>query len=105
MSTGNLKPGFNADRHPDENQLLLALEREVPEEEIAEVERHLGTCWNCRARYHEMQRGILTFVEYRERFICPRSSPPPVIFGLFLIFCSLPARAVSQGCSFVSEPG
>ena len=56
-----------ADGHPDENQLFLALERELTPDEMADVARHLGTCWTCRARFDEMQRGILAFVEYREK--------------------------------------
>ena len=31
------------DGHPDENQLLLALERELPPEGIEEIEKHLGS--------------------------------------------------------------
>ena len=47
-----LKPVlFAADGHPDENQLLLALERELPLNDAARVEKHLGNCWSCRARY------------------------------------------------------
>jgi hypothetical protein len=65
------------DGHPDENQILLALERELPPEGIAEIEEHLGQCWNCRARSEEMRRGILAFVEYREnRYLASLDGPP-----------------------------
>ena len=50
MNTETEKTVFGADGHPDENQLLLALERELSLEETAEVEQHLGNCWSCRAR-------------------------------------------------------
>jgi len=73
-----LKPvSFAADGHPDEDQLLLALERELPQDDAARVEKHLGNCWNCRARYEEMQRGILAFVEYREKRYLPFVATPP----------------------------
>jgi hypothetical protein len=73
-----LKPVlFAADGHPDENQLLLALERELPLNDAARVEKHLGNCWSCRARYDEMQRGILVFVEYREKRYLPSVPMPP----------------------------
>ncbi len=73
-----LKPvSFAADGHPDEDQLLLALERELPADDAARVEKHLGNCWSCRARYEEMQRGILAFVEYRERRYLPLVAMPP----------------------------
>jgi anti-sigma factor RsiW len=73
-----LKPvSFAADGHPDEDQLLLALERELPPDDAARVEKHLGNCWSCRARYEEMQRGILAFVEYREKRYLPLVPTPP----------------------------
>jgi hypothetical protein len=73
-----LKPvSFAADGHPDEDQLLLALERELPEDDAARIEKHLGNCWSCRARYEEMQRGILAFVEYREKRYLPLIAMPP----------------------------
>ncbi len=73
-----LKPVlFAADGHPDENQLLLALERELPPDDAIRVEKHLGNCWSCRARYDEMQRGILVFVEYREKRYLPMAPVPP----------------------------
>jgi hypothetical protein len=83
MSTESKKTAFSADRHPDENQLLLALERELSLEETAEVEQHLGNCWSCRARSSEMQSGILAFVEYREKRYLPSLEPPPRDFGGF----------------------
>ena len=73
-----LKPvSFAADGHPDEDQLLLALERELPQDDAARIEKHLGNCWSCRARYEEMQRGILAFVEYREKRYLPLVAMPP----------------------------
>src|SRR5579863_10493534 len=83
MNTGTEKTAFNADGHPDESRLLLALERELSLEETAEIEQHLGTCWSCRARSNEMQSGILAFVEYREKRYLPSLEPPPHDFGGF----------------------
>ena len=83
MNTEPKKTAFSADRHPDENQLLLALERELPPKEAAEVEQHLGNCWSCRARSSEMQSGILAFVEYREKRYLPSLEPPPHDFSGF----------------------
>jgi len=81
MSTTLEKMGFEG--HPDENQLLLALERELSPEESATIDRHLGSCWECRARSHELGRGILAFVEYREKRYLPSLPPPPHDFGDF----------------------
>jgi len=94
MSTEILKPEFVGDQHPDDNQLLLALERELSPGETAEVERHIGTCWDCRARYHEMHRGILTFAEYRDKLYVPALEPAP---GGFRQFPSLLKKASSDG--------
>ena len=77
------KLGTRVDGHPDENDLLLALERELPPEEIEELEKHLGGCWSCRARFEEMQRGILVFVEYREDRYLPSLESPPNAFRGF----------------------
>jgi hypothetical protein len=78
MNTDMDSPGlFAADGHPDENQLLLALEKELSPDEAARVEQHLGQCWSCRARFDEMERGILSFVEYRERRYLPSLPEPP----------------------------
>jgi hypothetical protein len=77
------KPATRVDGHPDENDLLLALERELPPEEIEEIERHLGGCWSCRARFEEMQRGILVFVEYREDRYLPSLESPRNAFRSF----------------------
>ena len=83
MNSEKEKMTHKNDGHPDENQLLLALERELPPEGIAEIEEHLGQCWNCRARSEEMQRGILAFVEYRENRYLPSLDGPPNEFRTF----------------------
>src|SRR5260370_35762500 len=83
MNTETEKTSFGAEGHPDENQLLLALERELSPEETAQVEQHLGNCWSCRARSTEMQSGLLVFVEYREKRYLPSLDQPPNDFGGF----------------------
>src|ERR1700722_476392 len=77
MSQETKAVSFAADGHPDEDQLLLALEHELPADDAARVEKHLGNCWSCRARFDEMQRGILAFVEYREKRYLPLVATPP----------------------------
>jgi hypothetical protein len=83
MNTESKKTSFSPDGHPDENRLLLALERELSLEETAAIEQHIGNCWSCRARSSEMQSGILAFVEYREKRYLPSLEPPPHDFGGF----------------------
>lgn len=67
---------FGVEGHPSEDQLLLTLEGEVAAEETARVQQHLAGCWSCKARYEEMQRGILAFVEYREKRYLPALESP-----------------------------
>jgi hypothetical protein len=98
MSSEILKPEFGAEQHPDETQLLLALERELPPAEIEALERHIGSCWECRARSHEMQRGILAFVEYRDKLYLPELEPAPQEFREFP---SLLNKAAKEG----TKPG
>jgi hypothetical protein len=74
---------FKGNGHPDEHRILLALERELPDEGLAEIEKHLGECWSCRARLEEMRRGILAFVEYRENRYLPSLAGPPNEFRNF----------------------
>jgi len=83
MNTEIDKTSSGHDGHPDENQLLLALERELSPAEVLQVEQHLGNCWSCRARSSEIQRGILAFVEYREKRYLPSLPTPPHDFREF----------------------
>src|SRR5262245_8716052 len=83
MNSETKTPIFLADGHPDENFLLLALERELPPEEIAQIEAHLGGCSRCRALSEEMNRGIAAFLEYRETCYLPALEQPPADFRKF----------------------
>lgn len=67
---------FGVHGHPSEDQLLLTLEGELGADEATRVQQHLAGCWSCKARYEEMQRGILAFVEYRERRYLPALEDP-----------------------------
>src|SRR5215467_7226617 len=93
MNNEMQKTSFDAGGHPDPNQLLLALEGELTAAETAQIDRHLGACWNCRARSHEMHRGILAFVEYREKLYLPELESPP---QEFLEFPSLLNNAADE---------
>ena len=67
---------FGVGGHPSEDEILLTLEGELGAEEAAPIQQHLAGCWNCKARYEEMQRGILAFVEYREKRYLPAIESP-----------------------------
>ena len=77
MKTDDPSMLFTSDRHPDEDLLFLHIERELAPGEAAQVEGHLGACWACRVRSEEMQKGILAFMEYREKRFTPMLPAPP----------------------------
>jgi hypothetical protein len=78
-----LRGNISGDAHPDEDLLLLALEQELGGDEQNRVEQHLGSCWSCRARSEEMKRGILAFVDYREKRYLPSIPAPSGEFADF----------------------
>jgi hypothetical protein len=75
------QPG--ADWHPDDDTLLLAIEAELTPAKTLEVEQHVNACWTCKARSEEFRRGILAFVEYREKRCLPVLPEPPNEFQNF----------------------
>lgn len=77
MKTDDPSMRVTSDGHPDEDLLFLAIERELAPEEAAQVEKHLGACWECRVRLEEIQKGILAFMEYREKRFAPMLPKPP----------------------------
>ena len=77
MKTDDPSMLVSSDGHPDEDLLFLAIERELAPEEAARVEKHLGACWECCVRSEEMQKGILSFMEYREKRFGPMLPKPP----------------------------
>lgn len=69
--------------HPDPSVLMLHIERELGRRDSAELERHMAGCWECRAVYERLNRGIYAFMEYRNRVILPKSLPPPAAWNRF----------------------
>lgn len=55
--------------HLSDRELLLWADGEVPARRAAAFERHLCSCWTCRARLAELERAIGDFVQiYRREF-------------------------------------
>lgn len=92
----SLRGNTSGDAHPGEDLLLLALEQELSADEQHRVEQHVGNCWSCRARWEEIKRGILAFVEYREKRYLPSI---PASSGEFPDF-----RAEIRRAEFESPP-
>jgi putative zinc finger protein len=51
--------------HLNDEELLLAIDGELPNAREREVEEHLAACWDCRVRKQNLEKTIGNFVEAR----------------------------------------
>lgn len=63
--------------HPGAATLLLHLEGELDGREAAEISRHLQDCWECRSHSERLQRGVYTYMNYRNDVLLPSVPPRP----------------------------
>jgi hypothetical protein len=63
------------DAHISDEDLLLAIDSELETQEAAEVETHLLTCWDCRARRQEIEDAIAVYVRVHQRNLNSRIPP------------------------------
>jgi anti-sigma factor RsiW len=74
----SLQNGMNGDdQHPPREQLLLYVDRELAPKRAAQIEKHLGACWSCRAHVNKIEKSIVDFMEFDGAMLTPRLSPPP----------------------------
>ncbi|MGE0406359.1 MAG: anti-sigma factor [Candidatus Korobacteraceae bacterium] len=79
--------------HIPDQDLLLALDGELPDNETVQIQSHLAACWACRARMRKLEDTITDFVSgYRERL----DSSLPSVDGPRAL---LKARLSSDGSS------
>ncbi len=64
-------------RHPEEGQLLLYIDGELPRGKARDVRAHLEACWECRAQVEELQSVIGECVRYRKNVLAPMMPPAP----------------------------
>ncbi len=62
--------------HPPREMLLLFVDGELPAKETAQLETHLEACWPCRVKTKKIQEGIADIIEFDERVLTPRLTPP-----------------------------
>lgn len=55
--------------HPDEGALLRYLDGESSSGEARQVERHLKSCWQCRAEAEGLEKAVADCVEYRKSLL------------------------------------
>lgn len=53
-------------RHPTEAQLVLALDRELEQQEAAEIAGHIESCAACRGQWEQLQGISEAIVEYHQ---------------------------------------
>ena len=61
--------------HISDEDLLLAIDGELAEDQAAEVAAHLEDCWSCRARRQEIESAIAVFMKVHERNLSPGLPP------------------------------
>jgi hypothetical protein len=56
--------------HPSERDLLMFVDGELRDKRhAAKIERHLASCWDCRARLAQMEGAITEFVTVRRKLL------------------------------------
>jgi anti-sigma factor RsiW len=63
------------DVHISDEDLLLAIDGELPAGEAARVARHLTACWDCRARRQEIEDAIAVYIRVHRRNLDPQIPP------------------------------
>ena len=53
----------NSDSHLSDQELLLAMDGELPIQQAGEVQAHLASCWTCRSRMREIDGTITDFIQ------------------------------------------
>jgi len=60
------------DSHPSDEDLLLAVDGELPPKRAKEISEHLAACWDCRARRGRFETTIADLVEARHAILDPQ---------------------------------
>jgi hypothetical protein len=81
------------DRHPSDEELLLAGDGELSPRRAAQVRAHLSSCWHCRTRAGQIESTIAEFVRAYEE---SGESFPPVEGPRALLKARLEASASSR---------
>ena len=84
--------------HLSDQELLLWADGEVSSRRAAQVQRHLGACWTCRARLAELEHAIADFVEMYRRDLdatLPSVDGPRALLKARLAERATPAAAAS----------
>jgi hypothetical protein len=75
MTRNVVKHWLAAIQHLSDKDLVLYLDGESTQQQRRRVERHLQSCWSCRAHLDEMSNAIAGLVQLRDAYFA--ASPPP----------------------------
>ena len=64
------------DFHLSDQELLMAIDGELPAREVERAESHLATCWACRARKQEVEAAIAEFMRFQRSSFQDRIPSP-----------------------------
>jgi anti-sigma factor RsiW len=67
---------MNPMSHLTDQELLLAIDGELPAHRVEPVARHLAGCPSCSARRSEIERSIVDFVRFHQEHLDPLVPPP-----------------------------
>ena len=82
------------DAHISDEDLLLAIDGELEDEEAGRIAAHLADCWACRARRQEIESAIGVFMKVHERNLSPQLPPAAGPRALLKArIAQMPARA------------
>src|SRR5215831_18786132 len=72
------------EEHISDNDLLALVDGELSIGKTRSANRHLESCWHCRARYEQVEQTIVRIVGFRSHITAPFLPPPPEARDRFL---------------------
>ena len=67
---------LSEESHFSDQELLLAMDGELPPREEERIQSHLAACWVCRTRQHEIEGAIGDFIQIHRQHFDLRIPPP-----------------------------
>jgi hypothetical protein len=83
MNPEIIRVEFDADGHPEETVLLLAMEGELSAQNADQVAAHTRTCLLCQTRMAEVEQGFAVYEEFRNTVLLPEVQPAAHSFREF----------------------
>jgi hypothetical protein len=68
---GRLMSRFKLDQHINDEQLIAFIDGELGARKQANIQRHIESCWRCRARRQQMEATVFALVERRQQLLRP----------------------------------